>query len=143
MRKILPLLVVGIFVCSGLGAVAIPFENKSNARVLQPQLEATAICGWGILVTIKNVGTETFQGDITCRLDIDVPSFITISGHKWEYNGWTLEPGASILVRGRVFGFGPATISMDLDYGQGVITGNTTGYMILFFIIGAAPIVIP
>ena len=146
-RKIMVIAVIGFFIGAGVvpsisGNQTYLINPEDELMGLQPKLEATARCGWGILVTIKNVGGETFQDDITCTFDIDASSLTVISRNSMTFSNYTLVPGGWLAYRVRVLGFGPATISMDLDYGQGVMTGDTTGYMILSFIIGAEPIII-
>jgi len=143
MKKIVPILVVGILVISGFGAVASSTDIKSDKNIegTQSQLQAEVKCGLGARVTITNVGTETFEGDLLCN--------ITISGliyYKTVYHsrhGIELSPGESIRVRTLKTGFGPTTVTVKLFWEGGEVSGSTSGFMLFFLILGAPPIVIP
>ena len=105
MKKIHPILVVGILVLGGLGAVGIPIE-KSNSYNSdpQPELVVEVRSGFGVNFVIKNVG----DADAT-----DVWYFIFIHG---GYGGMSptsgsgdlcnIAPGKSVNAKFRTVGFG-------------------------------------
>jgi hypothetical protein len=141
MKKIIPILLVGILIFSGLGAVASSNNIESGIKGSQAQIQAEAKCGFGVKVTITNVGTETFEGDILCNLTISGLIYKKSSYHN--YRGFDLSPGESLKFRELKAGIGPTTVTLKVDWGEGEVSGSTNGFMFLFLILGAPPIVIP
>jgi len=57
MKKIYPILIVGILVLSGVGAFGIPIENSvANVSEPKPELNVEVKGGFGITLTIENIG---------------------------------------------------------------------------------------
>ena len=105
MKKIYPILIVGILVLSGLGAVGIPIEETvANVSEPKPELNVEVKGGLGITLTIENIGdadaTDVFSHVIS--IGVTMPGPMAYSKHSG-----TLAPGESITVRYiRNFGFG-------------------------------------
>jgi hypothetical protein len=123
MKKILPFLVISIFVLSGLGAVALPNEKQiENKPVIAQDWALKIEVKGGLLgyqLIIENVGNETINGSLNMNIATDAlimlrgrnlkfplcPSYLNLSpGDKESYN-----PGP-------VFGFGPSTITIDGEF---------------------------
>ncbi|UCB59317.1 MAG: hypothetical protein JSV67_03220 [Thermoplasmatales archaeon] len=105
MKKIYPIMIVGIIVFSGFGAFGISNDysilNMNNEPV--PELIINVYGGFGITLIIKNVG------------DVDatnVSTFIGIFGGKPMSKNSDIKhlddisPGKSVIVRFRFLGFG-------------------------------------
>ena len=100
-KKLLPVLVVGILVLVGFGAAATPIEKNT---VSQPELSVKVRGGIGITLTIENIGdadaTEVFSHVIS--IGVTMPGSMAYS----KQSG-TIAPGESVKVKYiRNFGFG-------------------------------------
>ena len=143
MRRLLTFLVISILILSGLGGVSSSSITKTNtySTGMQAELQAEAKCGLGVRVKIKNVGTETFEGNIRCNIYIN--GLIYGKSRYFNHSGIVLPPGKVIWHIMFKIGFGPVTVRLEIDWGQGFLSGNTTGFLIVYFISGADPITIP
>ncbi len=123
MKKLIPLLVVGILVLSGLGAVAVPEKESLNKQEWAFKIEAEG--GFlGYEVTVTNVGNETINGSLNISITTDAWFMLlgeqVVPTHPFE---WDLVPDASETRYLRpVIGFGPATINI-----SGVFTHEIGG----------------
>ena len=105
MKKIYPILIVGILVLSGLGAVGIPIENSvTNALEPKPELNVKVKGGFGITLTIENIGnadaTEVFSH--VQSIGVTMPGSMAYSKQSGA-----IAPGESVTVwYVRNFGFG-------------------------------------
>ena len=106
MKKIYPILIVGILVLSGLGAFGIPIENSvANVSEPKPELNVEVKGGFGITLTIENIGdadaTEVFSHVMSIGITIPPGSM------AYSKQSGTIAPGESVTVRYiRNFGFG-------------------------------------
>ena len=119
MRKIVPLFIVGVFLLSGIQAVAI-----SDEKVLEENLLATENIGLEIIfkggligyhLTVENIGTEPIYGNLT--MNITTTAWIILKGQTIQYplcpHHLDLIPGEKEPYNpGPVIGFGPATITI-------------------------------
>ena len=157
MRKLLPLLVVSILVFGGLGTVAIPIEKPTEAEPLNTDgVNLTIEVKGGLLgykVTITNTGNETIE-NISINMTIKTDAWIMIKGDILNFS----ETIGDLFYRGivefnmrPVLGFGPATINVEgkIEIDDLKIlgfTGNTTGFVFLFYVQGSCdlpPVPIP
>lgn len=120
MKKILPILVVSIFVLSGIGAVATPNEKQIENKPLNTkELELEIKVKGGILgyqLTIENVGNETVNGSLTMNITTD--AWFILRGRNLEFPlcpyHLDLSPSEKDSFNpGPVIGFGPATITIE------------------------------
>ena len=104
-KKIYPILIVGIIILSGIGAVGINIEETdANVSDPKPELNVEVKGGFGITLTIKNIGdadaTDVFSHVISIGVTMPGPM-------AYSKQSGTLAPGESITVRYiRNFGFG-------------------------------------
>jgi hypothetical protein len=104
MKKIIPLLVVGMFVLTGFGAVAMPIEKSSMS---QPEFRITVRSGFGLHVVIENIGDTTAYGT-HCFI-----SFILFN-RSWQgpfpssggFDLGGISPGQKLRVHFKTVGFG-------------------------------------
>jgi hypothetical protein len=119
MKKLLPLLVISILVLVGFGTVAIPIEKPAEAQPLNIQylpIEINVRGGFlGYLITVRNVGNETFSGKLSMTITTDATFMIigeVLSHDSFELD---LEPGEYLKFKwGPVIGFGPARINLKM-----------------------------
>ena len=105
MKKLYPLILIGVMVFSGFGASGISNDhsivNTNNESA--PELIIKVYGGFGITLIIKNVGdaaatnVTTFAGYF---------GGYTLSKNSFIKHHRDLSPGKSIIVRFRFFGFG-------------------------------------
>ena len=138
MKKILPLLVVGILVLSGLGAVAVPDKHTTPEPLLQPELKIGIRGGFfGYYVTVTNIGNETISGTLNMSITTDT-WFMLFDNKTSTSDDLTLMEDEDIVIQlGLVVGFGPATISVSgifMPGGWG-FSGETTGFVLLIFVV--------
>ena len=146
MRKILPLLVVGILVLGGLGAVATTY-NEAPAYY-EPPLEIHIKGGiLGYMVTVKNVGNETVSGNLLMNITTDAKSMII--GDELSHDSFEIDIDVGESFRtnwGPVIGFGPATINVEGIFSPGGwgFEAEANGFvLLLFLLVSFDPIPIP
>jgi hypothetical protein len=140
MKKIYPILIFGILVLTGLGAVGIPVEDTvANVSEPMPELNVEVKGGFGITLTIENIGdadaTEVFSHVISIGVTIPGPM-------AYSKQSGTIAPGESVTVKYiRNFGFGLG-IFTDSPYigvhavcDEGVGIDFTVNASIIFFFI--------
>jgi hypothetical protein len=143
MKKILPLLVIGIFVLSGLGAVAIPDEKQNVNKPLTTQdweLDIKAKGGFlGYTISLSPSDPPPPNG--TCTININTDAWITLLGKKLSLEEELIwNPGEVEELNMRpIIGLGPATVSMDVEYeispGNSTVGEATTdGFVLLFYV---------
>ena len=112
MKKLLPLLVVSIFVFGGLGAIATPVEKPTETQPLniQPPLITIEVKG-GFLGYKINITVPYPLYNSTLELTITTKAIFMILG---EELGWLKDypDYRNIKKMGPVFGFGPARINL-------------------------------
>lgn len=139
MKRILPLLIVGILVLGGLGAVAVPDEDTTSEILLQPKLEIMIKGGLlGYTVNVKNVGNETIKG--TLNMTITTNATIMILGDELSYDsfGYDMDAGEYVKFKwGPVIGFGPATINVEGIFSPGGwgFEAEANGIILLFYVL--------
>jgi hypothetical protein len=157
MKKILPLLVITIFVPSGLGAVAIPSEKRIENKPAIAQtwaLEITIKGGiLGYQLIIENVGNEPVNGSLTMNITTD--AWIMVRGGNLKFplcpSHLDLSPGEKEIYNpGPVIGFGPATITIvgefafDKPADPFQFETNGKGFIVLMYTLcNAIPITLP
>jgi hypothetical protein len=139
-KKIYPILIVGILVLSGLGAVGIHIEETvANVSEPMPELNVEVKGGFGITLTIENIGdadaTDVFSHVIS--IGVTMPGPMAYSKHSG-----TLAPGESITVRYiRNFGLGLGIfadspyINVHAGCDEGGWVDFTVNASIIFFLI--------
>ena len=158
MKKLLPLLVVGIFVLSGLGAVAVQDKKQivnKPLTTLDHEIEvliegglfgkqiATKLLTPGYNVKVVNTGEETVNGSLNLTITTDAWFMLKGGFLELENESFSLLRGTDKeLVMGPVFGFGPAEMNVSLN---GIITyprvhdfhweeSINTGFVLLSFV---------
>ena len=116
MKKLIPLLVVSIFVLSGLGAVAVPEKEPLNKQDWALETEIKGVFK-GYIVTLTNVGNELVTGNFSFNITTD--AWIMFRGDKlsfidYYFNRNPGEPAEFIMKP--VIGFGPATINLEVEF---------------------------
>jgi len=106
MKKLIPLLIVGMFILIGFGAVATPTKQITNP---QPNLVLDFYGGLGVKVVFRNIGNETIQ-DFHWDIIIDTNYF-----NKVTQSTLNLEPGDWSIVKCFTFGFGSVYITVNVD----------------------------
>ena len=122
MKKILPLLLVSIFVLSGLGAVAVPEEKQIENKPLSTQdweLEIKVNGGFlGYTVIVTNEGNETVNGNITINITTD--AWFMYLGESFEIftsSNYEFPPGFDTNFHIKpVIGFGLAKINVEVGF---------------------------
>ena len=153
MKKLIPILIVGVLLISGLGAVAIASENRmQNKPMSEEDWELVIdIKGgfFGYSVRVTNEGNETVSGNLT--IDITTDATIMLLGNELTETPdviEALEPGEYISFTMRpVIGFGPALINIEGVFETPDVYPFETeanGFVLLFFVqCSVTPIVIP
>jgi hypothetical protein len=104
MKKIYTILILGVLVISGIGVVGTPIE-KSVANITEPELDVKIKGGFGITLTIENIGladaTEVWSYVASRSLTLPNGSSIAYG----RQHNITLAPGESITVK-YIKGFG-------------------------------------
>jgi len=95
-KKIFPLVVLGMLVLTGFAAVA--------AAAPEPQLNIEVRSGFGLHIVIDNVGTANAT-DVGCTLFID-GGWIGPAPNSAIFNLGTIAPGQSVKAHFKTFGFG-------------------------------------
>lgn len=137
-KKILPILIIGVLVLSGVGAVATPhntanadleINRDTNALLFDDELEVEITGGIGVHLIIRNVGDVDVFG---VEFDISVIGGILgmINDH---YDGIisSIPFDSEFSLDIPVFGFGPIDITATVE--GGTITAK--GFVLLFFIL--------
>lgn len=127
MKKLLPLLVVGIFVLSGFGVIALQEGKQIVNKPLNPQdweLEILVIgetLGYRVIIT--NVGNETVNGTVNVTITTDT-WFMFLGGSSGMVTPpWEISPGKGTDYKLKpVIGFGLAKINI-----SGVFTHEIDG----------------
>ncbi len=123
MRKIVPLFIIGVFLLSGIQAVAIPDENVVEKNLLATEdigLEIILKGGlFGYHLTVENTGTEPIIGNLT--MNITTTAWIMLKGQTIQYplcpQNLDLSPGEKEPYNpGPVIGIGPATITIKGEF---------------------------
>ena len=104
MKKIIPLLIVGMFVLTGFGAIATPIEKSS---ISQPEFRITVRSGFGLHLVIENIGNATAT-DTGCFISI------LVFNKSWQgpfpnsggFSLGAISPGQSVRAHFRTVGFG-------------------------------------
>lgn len=149
MRKLLPLMVVSIFVLSGLGAVAIQDEQQieNQPSNIQPHLLEINVNGvfLGYKVTITNVGNVTINGTINMTITTNAPfipmgSVLSLPG--WNF-GLTVSNSASTFLRPAI-GLGPVNVTVSgevvlANIGTFQYSAWGTGFIFLIYILCTIP----
>jgi hypothetical protein len=146
MKKILAIAFLGFFILSGLGAVAIPNEEKieNKTRFTEDRALEIKVKG-GILgyqVTVENVGNGTVKGNLT--MNITTNAWIILRGQNLQFPLCPLHLDLStgekeIYNPGPVIGFGPTTITIDGKFtfeeteNPYQFKTNGTGFIFLIF----------
>ena len=146
MKKIIPFLIIGILILSGIGAVALPSEKQIENKPLIGQdfeLEILVEGGtFGYKVTFTNMGPEPINVSITMNIVTDA-WFMFLGGDMIStcpedgYLG--LDPGGyETFDMKPLFGFGPATISISgtvfVDPTEFDFEVETTGFVFLIIV---------
>ena len=146
MKKLIPLLVVGIFILSGLGAVAVQNEKQIEKNPLNTEdwsLEIKVKCVFkGYIVTVTNVGNESVTGNYSFNITTD--AWIMIRGDKMSFKGDGIKYNSSEPVEfwmKPLIGFGPATIKIEFSwepFGSGkkyYTSSEAKGIVLLFYVL--------
>lgn len=153
MKKILPIVVVSIFVLIGLRAVALPNENTTEINTLNTQeWEISVMIKGGLLgYTIAFTGSNPPIPNGTLSVDITTDATFMLLGKELSKDfdlKWNPGDVDDIYMR-PVLGFGPATLSIDLTYELTTgelytASGDGTGFVLLFLVnCDATPINLP
>ena len=144
MKKILPILVISIFVLSGLGAVAIPDEkqNVSKPLTMQEWEIDIKIEGGFLGYTISVSPSDPPPPNGTCTVNISTDSWFMLLGKKLslvEELIWNPGEVEEFYLR-PVLGLGPATMSIDVEYKispENLTVGEATtdGFVLLFYVL--------
>ena len=130
MRKIIPLIIIGFLVLSGIGAIAIQ-EEKSNIHepLMQPQLEIIARGGLGVTINVLNHGTQPFEEPIEINVTINAPLMIIRAKNNLHINPPIPAGGSVTNSTGFVLGFGLAVVNIVAKIGEtpDVYEANATG----------------
>jgi hypothetical protein len=150
MKRILPLLVVSIFILSGFGTVATPEEEIESLNVEEDWELVIDIKGglFGYNVRIVNEGNETVNGSLTMNITTDATFMILGGFTEIEIPPEDIEPGEEITVKsGSVIGFGPIITNIAGVFETPDVYPFETeanGFLLLFFpLVSFSPVVIP
>ena len=98
MKKIIPLLIVGMLVLTGLGAAAIPIEKST---ISQPELLIKVRGGFGLHLVIENIGdapaTDADCWIVWCNIS-DYRSWQGPFPSSDSFDLGTIAPGQSVKV---------------------------------------------
>ena len=145
MNKILPILVLSIFVLDGLGAVAIPNNKKIENKPLNMQdfeLEISIQGGFfGYIINVINKGTEPVSGNLT--IEITTNAMVMLLGQTLSKElTIAIDPGSAEgeFKLTPILGFGDATISISgvfrTEHGEYPFEIlNDRGYIFLIYIV--------
>ena len=116
MKKFLSLLVLVIFVLSGLGVVGVQDEEQIVNEPLPHWRGGQVVVGGllGYTVTIKNIGEESVIGSYTIKVITDAGFMILGQNLEMNIDEITFPPNVKISFNLRpVLGFGPSSISVN------------------------------
>jgi hypothetical protein len=133
MKKLIPLLIVGMMVLIGLGAAAVPYDKEKIMPILQPEVHVKLKRGFsfGIVAIVNWTGTppQTLECNFTCSASIMILGSMTIRTispkpeppAKQVHSGFILGlgPASSIMVSVKI----PGTIPLDQDSATGFVLG--------------------
>jgi len=143
MKKLIPFLIIGILILSGIGASA-PAEKEIIPQQLQPPDLIIGIRGtwFGIEFTILNDG-EDFPGE-TINVTVTVDAPIVLINQVTATPVPLPDPGMTITDRtGIILGLGSTTVTVEVEYeGEIVASQETTGFL-FFVLVSFEPIPIP
>ena len=137
MKRIIPILVAGILVFSGLGIVNVIGNELSTSQKLQPEVKILDIIGGLFVVeaTVRNVGDEDAIID-SVKIVIDAP--IMLLGRNTDITKpINLRSGVTIaVVSDLVIGLGSCTITYTLNIrNHGTVTATANGFVFGPFIL--------
>jgi len=141
MKKLLPLLVVGVLVLSGLGVVAVTSKKVSTPQSLQPEVKILDIIGGLFVVeaTVRNVGDE---GAVITNTNITIDAPIMLRGRYTDIKeDIGLGSGVTIaVVSDLVIGLGFCTITYIIDIrDHEEVTATANGFVLGPFIMVKQP----
>ena len=134
MKKILPLLIAGFLIFSGLGAIGIANENSyANTSAFQPEVVVEARGGFGVIVTVTNNGNMSIEnvGNIT----VTIRATIMLRGGYSILNIPIPIPagGSASVGTGFVLGLGHCMVNVTIDIdGDSVIDGKASNSGLIF-----------
>lgn len=130
MRKIIPLIIIGFLMLSGIGVTAIQEEKGIiHEPLMQPQLEIIARGGLGVTINVLNHGTVPFEEPITINVTINAPLMIIRAKNNLHINPPIPAGGSVTNSTGFVLGFGLCVVNIVAEIGgtPNVYEGNATG----------------
>ncbi|UCF11851.1 MAG: hypothetical protein JSW06_07320 [Thermoplasmatales archaeon] len=133
MKKIFTLLVVEILVLSGLGTVATSEKPDIKSVAFQPELIVEARGGFGVHVTITNLGNMSIEilGNITVTIRA---TLMLRGGYSILHIPIPIPINSAVSVgTGLVLGIGHCTVNVTIDIDDdGVIDGESSNTGLIF-----------
>ena len=148
MRKLAPLFMIGVFLLSGVQAVALSDQNVLEKNILATEdlgLEIIIEGGlFGYHLTVENIGTEPLYDNLS--ITITTNAWMMLKGQTIQYplcpHHLDLSPGQKEPYNpGPVVGFGPATITIkgqfttDISPDPFLFETTSNGFIFLLFTI--------
>jgi hypothetical protein len=133
MKKIFSILVVGIFVLSGLGAIVVSGE-ESIASMGNGTIEGEVKGGFGVTVTFTNNGSIPYDdgGNIT----IILYRLINLKGKYYNFSIPTIPANETVSIQTPpIFGLGPVRVKHMIERPYGSSKGSSIGLILGPFIL--------
>jgi hypothetical protein len=137
MKKLIPLLVVSIFVLSGLGAVAVP-DEESIASMGNGHIEGEFKGGLGVGFTFTNNGSIPYEEQV--NITIKIQRLINLKGKYYNFSMPTIPANETVSLRTPIiFGLGPVCVKYMIERPHGESKGTSIGLILgPFVLIGSS-----